>query len=171
MNDFSADVKLAQQGDTEAFSRLYSLVYKDLYHIALYSLRNSHDACDAVSDTVLDAFSSIGSLRDEKAFRSWIMSILSAKIKRRQREYFSQNEELDEGTDIDETFSYEYTELNEALERLDPDSRLMLSMSVLGGYTSSEISEVCGIKASSVRSKLSRIKEWLRLELTEEHTT
>ncbi len=55
MNDFSADVKLAMKGSTEAFARLYALVYKDLYHVALYSLRNSHDACDAVSDTVLDA--------------------------------------------------------------------------------------------------------------------
>ena len=53
MNDFSTDVKLARAGDTEAFARLYSLVYKDLYHIALYSLRSSHDACDAVSDEVL----------------------------------------------------------------------------------------------------------------------
>lgn len=66
MNDFSADVKLAMKGSTEAFARLYALVYKDLYHVALYSLRNSHDACDAVSDTVLDAFCSIGKLRDEK---------------------------------------------------------------------------------------------------------
>ncbi|MCR4888362.1 MAG: sigma-70 family RNA polymerase sigma factor, partial [Ruminococcus sp.] len=89
MNDFSTDVKLAQAGDSQAFSRLYALVYKDLYHIALYSLRNSHDACDAVSETVLDAFCSIGKLRDEKAFRSWIMKILSAKIKQKQREYFT----------------------------------------------------------------------------------
>ena len=72
-NDFTEDVKLARKGDSEAFSRLYSIVYKDLYRIALYSLRNSHDACDVVSDTVLDAFCSIGSLRDEAAFRLWIM--------------------------------------------------------------------------------------------------
>ena len=71
MNDFSTDVKLARGGDSAAFARLYSLVYKDLYHIALYSLRSSHDACDVVSDTVLDAFTTIGKLKDEKAFRGW----------------------------------------------------------------------------------------------------
>ena len=76
MKSFSEDVKLARNGDTDAFARLYAEVYKDLYHIALYSLGNVHDACDAVSDTVLDAFCSIGRLRDEKAFRSWIMRIL-----------------------------------------------------------------------------------------------
>ena len=58
MNDYSADVRLAREGSTEAFSRLYETVYEDLYHIALYSLRNPHDAADTVSDTVLDAFCS-----------------------------------------------------------------------------------------------------------------
>ena len=70
MNDFSADVRLAQQGSSEAFSRLYATVYKDMYHIALYSLRNSHDASDAVSDTVLDAFCTIKKLKNPESRNS-----------------------------------------------------------------------------------------------------
>lgn len=164
-NDFSADVKLARQGDTAAFSRLYSLVYKDMYHIALYSLRSSHDACDAVSDTVLDAFRSIGKLKDENAFRSWIMRILSAKIKQKQKEYFAGIEELSEDNSPAVAFDCESSELHEAIEKLDSTSRLILSLSVLQGYTSEEIANVCAIKASTVRSRLTRIKEKLRLEL------
>jgi len=168
MNDYSADVRLAREGSTEAFSRLYETVYEDLYHIALYSLRNPHDAADAVSDTVLDAFCSIKKLRSPEKFRSWIMSILAAKIKRKQRSYFEPTDELNENTDLTESFSYESVELREAVEKLDTESRLLLSMSVLGGYSSDEISEVCGIKAGTVRSKLTRIKQKLRLELTPE---
>lgn len=168
MNDFSADVKLAKKGSTEAFSRLYETVYKDLYHIALYSLKSSHDAGDVVSDTVLDAYCSIDKLREPEKFRSWIMRILSAKIKRRQKEYFNATEELDgDFLEID-NFDYDSVELKEALNRLDTESRLILSMSVLGGYTSDEISEICEIKSGTVRSRLSRIKEKLRLELTPE---
>ncbi len=165
MNDFSADVKLAMKGSTEAFARLYALVYKDLYHVALYSLRNSHDACDAVSDTVLDAFCSIGKLRDEKAFRSWIMRILSAKIKHKQREYFDVAEEFCEENEPQSLFEYGNIELKQAVEELEPQSRLILSLSVIEGYTSEEISEICGINANTVRSKLSRIKRRLKLEL------
>ena len=151
MNDFSADVKLAMKGSTEAFARLYALVYKDLYHVALYSLRNSHDACDAVSDTVLDAFCSIGKLRDEKAFRSWIMRILSAKIKHK---YFDVAEELCEENEPQSLFEYDNIELKQAVEELEPQSRLILSLSVIEGYTSEEISEICGINPNTVRSKL-----------------
>ncbi|WP_295069921.1 sigma-70 family RNA polymerase sigma factor [Ruminococcus sp.] len=168
MNDYSADVRLAREGSTEAFARLYATVYEDLYHIALYSLRSPHDAADTVSDTVLDAFCSIKKLRSPEKFRSWIMTILAAKIKRKQRSYFEPADELNENTDLTESFDFESVELREAVENLDTESRLLLSMSVLEGYSSDEISQVCGIKPSTVRSRLTRIKQKLRLELTPE---
>ncbi|MBP5578096.1 MAG: sigma-70 family RNA polymerase sigma factor [Ruminococcus sp.] len=168
MNDLSNDVRLAGKGDTEAFARLYGTVYEDLYHIALNSLRSTHDAADAVSDTILDAFRYIKKLRSPDKFRSWIMTILAAKIKRKQRTYFEPSEELNENTQLSDSFSYESVELREAMEKLDEESRLLLSMSVLGGYTSDEISSLCGINSATVRSKLSRIKHKLRLELTPE---
>ena len=167
MDDFSADVKLAQEGSSEAFSRLYALVYKDMYHIALYSLRNAHDASDAVSETVLDAFCSIKKLRDPSCFKSWIMRILSAKIKRMQSGYFKEMDELKDDSGIS-NFDFDSVDLRESIERLDSASRLKLSMSVLVGYSRAEISKICDIKASTVRSRLSRIKNALRIELTPE---
>lgn len=163
--DLSENVKLAKNGDTAAFARLYELVYKDLYRIALYSLRSSHDACDAVSDTVLDAFCSISSLKDEKAFRKWIMRILSAKIKRKQRDYFAETVELTEDIEPAVDFDCELSELKHAMDSLEPRSRLILSMSVLEGYTADEISGICDIKSATVRSIIARTKKKLRLEL------
>lgn len=96
------------------------------------------------------------------------MSILAVRIKRKQRSYFEPSEELNENSSLTDSFSFESVELREAVARLDPESRLMLSMSVLGGYTSGEISDICGMKPGAVRSKLTRIKERLRLELTPE---
>lgn len=168
MNNFSANVKAARRGDAEAFARLYQAVYKDLYRIALCSLRNSHDACDAVSDTVMDAFCSIGRLRDEKAFRGWIMQILAAKIKRKQQDYYNIPSDIEESLNEGEDFDYLSFEVREALENLDSESRLILSMSVLCGYTSEEIARICGIKAGTVRSRLARIRQLLRVRLGEE---
>lgn len=167
MSDIQNDVRLAQAGDTDAFARLYATVYKDMYHIALYTLKNSHDAADTVSDAVLDAFCSVKKLRDPMSFQPWIMKILSAKIKRRQKEYFSSADELPDDSCFAD-FSFESVELREAVDRLDTGSRLLLSLSVLGGYSSDEISRICDIKASTVRSRLSRIKDKLRLELSPE---
>lgn len=166
MTDFSADVKLAMNGNTKAFARLYSLVYKDLYHIALYSLRSPHDACDVVSDTVLDAFCTIHKLRDEKSFRNWIMRILSAKIKQKQRDYFSDTTVLTDENEPENEFDFENLELKDAMEKLDPQDRLILSLSAIDGYTSEEISQICDIKANTIRSRIARIKKRLRIELS-----
>ncbi|MGN1480918.1 RNA polymerase sigma factor [Porcipelethomonas sp.] len=169
MTDFQNDVKLARKGDTEAFSRLYAVIYKEMYHTALYNLRSPHDAYDAVSETVIDAFSSIGRLKNEDAFKSWIMKILFSKIKQKQKEYYKNDSDNDDDSINNlrtEDFDFEYSELKNALESLDDESRGILSLSVLGGYTSEEIAGIYGLKPSSVRSKLSRIKKELRLTLT-----
>lgn len=167
MNDFKTDAELARKGDTAAFSRLYSMVYKEMYHTALYNLRSPHDAADAVSDTVADAFETIGRLKNAEAFKAWIMKILFAKIKKRQKEYMNSSAELDDALIYNEDFDFDSSELKDALDSLDEESRTILSLSVLGGYKSMEIAEISGLKASAVRSKLSRIKAQLRLSLCE----
>lgn len=164
--NFKKDISLAVEGDCDAFARLYSLVYKDLYHIALCSLRNPHDAADAVSDAVSDAFAQITKLRNESAFKSWIIRILTVKIKLRQAEYLNKKSFDDYSEDENGCeFNFRHAELINELDALSAEERLILSLSVLGGYSSREISSMCGIKPASVRSRLSRTKEKLRKAL------
>ncbi len=163
--DFKKDVRLAVRGDTEAFSRLYAIVYEELYRTAFYSLRNEHDAADTVSETVLDAFYSIKKLRSEEAFRSWIFKILSAKIKRKQADYANASSDIESQeyeNILHENFSFESFELAEAMYRIEDEERLILSLSVLSGYSGDEIAKICGINPSTVRSKLMRTKEKLK---------
>lgn len=40
--------ELAVNGDTDAFSKLYGEIYKELYYYALANLQNAEDAADAV---------------------------------------------------------------------------------------------------------------------------
>ena len=163
--EFKKDVGLAVRGDREAFSRLYALVYEELYRTAFYSLRNEHDASDAVSETVLDAFRTIKKLRNEEAFRGWMFKILSAKIKRKQSEYANPASDIDEPeyeNMLHESFEFESLELAEAMYRIEDEERMILSLSVLSGYTGDEIAKICGINPSTVRSKLMRTKEKLK---------
>ncbi len=167
MNDIKTNVQLAKSGSTEAFTELYKTVYKELYYTALYNLRNEHDACDAVSDTVLDAFNSIKKLKDDEKFKSWIMKILFAKIKKRQKDYSNAAESIEENDTLSEDFDFENSDLKEAIDKLDNDSKAILSLSVLGGYSSEEISLIYGMNSSTVRSRLARVKEKLRISLSE----
>ena len=86
-------IKRAKRGDAEAFGELYKDIYKQLYKFAYYMLKNAEDAEDVVSETVMDAFSSIKKLKKEEAFSSWIFQILSNKCKRKMKEYYQKRNE------------------------------------------------------------------------------
>lgn len=173
--DFAERVKKARAGDADAFAELYSLVYKELYRIALVNLKNQHDASDVVSDTVLEAYSSIKKLRDEKAFKAWIIKILTVKIKNKQKEYIKTR---DYRTDLDDLensveqkgfgeINYSGLEIMEEFRRLNEEERLILSLSVVSGYTSEEIAKATGLSANTIRSKAARAKIKLRQMLDE----
>ena len=169
--DFSDCVKRARGGDADAFAKLYSLVYKDLYHIALCNLRNQHDASDVVSEAVLDAFTSIKNLRDLNAFKAWIVRILTVKIKKKQREYIENNGTQDI-EDVEQEITGEISnnglDIMEAIAKLEENERLVLSLNIVAGYTSEEIAKMCDTKSATVRSKLSRAKIKLRQQLISE---
>ncbi len=173
--EFSRCVEKARKGDADAFAELYSLVYKDLYRIALINLNNNqHDASDVVSDTVLDAYSSIKKLKDESAFKAWIIKILTVKIKNKQREYIERNNYRKELDDIEgveqeksEEINYSGLEIMDEFAKLGEEERLVLSLSVVSGYKSEEIARMTGISANTVRSKVARAKIKLKQMLTE----
>ena len=171
--DFTASVRRAQAGDPKAFAELYSLVYKDLYRIALLNLNNQHDASDVVSDTVLEAYSSITKLRDEKAFKAWITKILTIKIKNKRREYSQINNFREELDDLGEDAKDEAAEIDidgmnvmEGFKQLSAEERMVLSLSVVSGYKSEEIAKMFGTNANTVRSKVARAKSKLKQLIT-----
>lgn len=169
--DFAAMVKRARQGDADAFGMLYSTIYPTLYRVARCSLRTPEDAADAVSEAVLDAFQSICRLKNEAAFQSWMFTILTAKIKRKQREYAHASKELTEENSPAVPFESESTALSAALAQLPAEDRLLLSLQVLGGYQSKELAKLFGGTASGIRSRLMRIRQTLRDYLSDSDAT
>ena len=69
--------------DVDTFARMYEEIYKDLYRFALCMMKNEQDAEDAVSDAVLSGYENIRKLRDEKAFKSWMFTILANTCKKK----------------------------------------------------------------------------------------
>ena len=156
------------KGDAKAFEELYSGIYKKLYYYALANLGSSEDAADAVQDAVLDAFDSIGGLKNAAAFDSWLFSILSARIKRKQAEYVQGRNfgaELGEGKENDlpaEDGAFSQCEIVEGFSQLEEKQRLCLSLYTIGGYRTGEIAEMTGLRPSTVRSLISRGRKKLR---------
>ncbi|MEE1154649.1 MAG: RNA polymerase sigma factor [Acutalibacteraceae bacterium] len=161
-NDFSALVKAAKKGDRHSFALLYSNIYKELYRYALFTLRSQQDAEDCVSEAVIDAYRTIGNLKNEESFKAWFFKILSAKCKRKMKEYYKNPQK-----EID--FSLEYfddldtgIDLKNAFLTLSDEDRMIISLTIFGGYSSKEISKIIKMNSSTVRSRYSRALDKLR---------
>ena len=123
--------------DAAAFAGMYETIYKDLYRYALCMMRNPHDAEDVVSETVIKGYERIHTLRSEDAFKSWMFTILSDEAA---------------GEDVMNL----RLDLRRALAVLSEEERMIIGLSVYGGYQSQEISKILHIKDGTVRSKRSR---------------
>lgn len=169
----------ARQGDASAFAKLYEGIYKRLYYYALANLNNQDDAKDIISDTVLDAFKGIKNLKSSKAFDRWMFKILISKIKKHQKVYIEERNNTEitnqifDMTEIDERYNiqsrfdeYSGVELLSEFEKLPYKYRLCITLNVLYGYTSEEISVMTEINASTVRTYINRGKISLREALT-----
>ena len=70
-------VNKAKNGDKEAFCELILIVKDDLYKIAKSRLGNKEDDIfDAIQETIISAYISIGKLKKVLSFKSWIIKIL-----------------------------------------------------------------------------------------------
>lgn len=158
MENYLKLVKRAKQGDTEAFASLYAEIYENMYRFALYTLRNTSDAEDVVSEAVMDAFAAIRKLRSEEAFKSWMFQILSNKCKDKLREYSKKAYELDD--EVLEKQSTVGPEEGAIVRRsffdLEDEERIIIGMHLFCGYKSREIAEILHMNENTVRSKESR---------------
>ena len=159
-------VKQAVAGDTAAYGALYELYALDLYRFALSICRNPHDAEDAVQETVLSVYKSIGTLRNKEKFTSYLFTALANTCKRKLKSAKCSVELFENAsTDTAETdFQFTY-EIKEALFKLEETSRQILVLSVLVGFTSKEIGEMLDMPAATVRTKQKRALEFMRKEL------
>lgn len=149
-------VHRAKFGDAEAFSELYEGIYKDMYRFALYTLKNTYDAEDAVSDTVVDAWRTIRLLRNEESFKAWVFRILSNKCKQRLNSYRVKMMEIPENMVSESRDMSEDMDVRRAFAELNDEERLILSLNLFAGYTGKEIAKALGLNESTVRSKQSR---------------
>lgn len=168
-DSFNDQVKRARKGDRHAFSLLYQEIYKDLYRYACFVLRNPQDAEDAVSDAVADAYAAIGRLRGEDAFKSWMFTILSRKCKKQLRAYYRDGSLINSPPPVPVFLQLDAgAELKEALLLLSGEERMIVALTVFGGYSSEETAKICKLNRNTVRSKYARALKKLKTAL-EEH--
>ncbi len=70
-------LRKARKGDPDAFSELMQMHLPSLYRTAKAIVYSDADAADAIQETLLACWQKLSQVRDETAFRAWMMRIPS----------------------------------------------------------------------------------------------
>lgn len=154
----------AKNGDKEAFGELYGIYSREMYGFAYWYLGDKYSAEDAVSDAAVNAFISVGKIRDTSKFKGWLFTILLRSCQKQLKNIIGMRQcaEIGEVSVKDENISVEErAELKSALSVLSEEDREILLLSSMGGLTSKEIGRMLSMPSGTVRSKISRATDKL----------
>ena len=78
-------VRLARNGDREAFARLVEIHQHGAWRVAMSALGRAEEAEDAAQEAFISAWQSLAALRGDDRFRPWLLSIAWRKALDRRR--------------------------------------------------------------------------------------
>lgn len=178
-------IQQAQQGSIAAFNRLVMTYQGMAYNVAYRVIGTQEGAADACQDAFLKAFKSMGQYRGG-SFKSWLMRIITNtcydQLRYKKRRPSDSLEALMEnsGTEpVSMTSSAERPEdnvmrhelndmLQQGINQLPEDQRIVLILNDVQGFSYQEISEITGQPLGTVKSRLSRARGRLRDFLREQ---
>ena len=139
-----------------------------MYHVSFSMLRNNDDCADAVQETLTRAWQKRGSLRNMDRFRPWLMRILVNQCndmlrKHQKRSFFPLQED---------TVAVEPPQppiaLQEALDTLKPEWRVLITLHYLEGYSVQEMADLLGVPTGTVKTRMMFARERLSVLLRED---
>jgi RNA polymerase sigma-70 factor (ECF subfamily) len=171
-----AMARSAATGDEVAFARLVAEHHATMSRVAFVICGDREAARDAVQAAWVSAWRRLGSLRDPRQVRPWLVAIAvneARQVRRRRRRQpvtdISNAVAIDAGGDPIE--AVELMDLRRVLDGVKPDDAALLAMRFTAGLDSATIASHLGMSASGVRSRLARLLERLRDDLALETET
>lgn len=182
-DSFSDDARLVARtlsGDQGAFRQLFESHAPFVHRLAIRMLGDAEDAADLTQEIFVRAYERLRSMRDGQAFRAWLtrlaVNMAHDRLRRRRmptvsldcpppgREEGAEWTLADEGLDTEARLLREELarQVQQALQALSADHRLVVALHHLEGLPVDEIATTLGVPIGTVKSRLSRARVELR---------
>jgi len=150
----------------QRYEALVRALHADIYRYAYWLIGNKAIAEDVVQETFLRAWKSLDSLNDEKAAKSWLITILRRENARRfERKQFDLVD-IDDVHVEDTASSLESAHIQEEVQRhiakLEVEYREPLMLQIIFGFSGEEIAEQLSLNKNTVNTRLFRARSQLK---------
>lgn len=171
-------IRLCKSGEREAFAPLVDAYQRRVFSIVFHLVRRRNDIEDLVQEIFMKAFAAIGSYNSQSSFGTWLNRIAvnhCYDYLRRQRSsrvtyFWEMSEEgqrqvesqshnpAGDGSDSAEKLAIGDL-INKLLVRAPAEDRVILSLKEIEDKSVEEISEIMGLKLSTVKVRLHRARK------------
>jgi RNA polymerase sigma-70 factor (ECF subfamily) len=168
-------VEACQRGDAEAFGLLVARHQRDVYRLCYRYVGNQYDADDMAQEVFLKAFRSIGRLRGESAFSTWLYRIavntcLNFRSSGRRPHDEVSDRLPDPSPGVRERLEEEARDsrIRQAVERLPDKQRATLVLKVYQELSHEEVAAVLGVSVGTAKANLFHALRNLKRQLGRE---
>jgi len=166
----AAYVQQVLNGNSDAFTRLVDRYYERCARFAVRMLGDRDDAEDALQQTFLRAYRSLGRYQEQDRFSAWLYRILvnqcrsaAAQRGRRERVFVREETALLNAADRRQGWSGEDEELvQRILAELDPLLREAFVLKYVEELSYEEMSAATGVGVSALKMRVKRACDRLR---------
>lgn len=175
-------VRRAQHGDQAALSELISRYERKTYNLAFRLMGNHADASDAAQEALVRVYTRLHNFRGDSAFSTWLFRVATNtcldELRRRGRLRYTSldsplatedgalpRQALDDGDSPTERAERREIQaaVQRAINRLPDEYRVVVVMRDLHDYTYHEIAALLGTSLGTIKSRLHRARQALRL--------
>ncbi len=140
--------------------------YGDMvYRIALTQVKNSSDAEDIYQEVFIALIKNINTIENDKHLKYWLIRTTLNKCKNHFKLFW--NRMVDKTTIFDYNHSYEFelNEIREIVKSLPTRYRDVVYLHYYEGYSIKEISNILDIKEGTIKSRLFKARDLLKVEI------
>ena len=169
LGDDGALVAGVRAGNTLAMAALYDRYVGDVRRILLHTLGPRLDLADLVQDVFINVLTSVRSLRDTSALRSWLFQVTVRTARKHLRgssrrwwlKLWPQGDELETqpAEALEENASDAVQATFRILKDMEAEDRLVFSLRYVSGLDLNEMAEVCEMSLSTLKRRLNRAEE------------
>ena len=184
-HDVELDVELVERhrcGDLQAFDEVYARFAEMVYNLAVRLSGNREEAADLTQEIFLRIYRHLGSFAGRSTLKTWVFRIAVNHCRDRLSRHVPAMQSIDDGVEEEgmpiadpgrgpedlAVAADEGRRVTTGLARLPQVFREAVVLRDLEGLSYEEIAEVLGVRVGTVRSRIARGREQLRLLLERE---
>jgi RNA polymerase sigma factor (sigma-70 family) len=169
LDEERATIRLAQQGDQQAFYQLYQKYHGKVYAICWRMLADKESAEDVCQEVFVQLWQKITNFRGESKFSTWLHSVTNnivlghlRKHKNWLQRIFSIEDQTIQDIGVEMEDNTGLTTLDKQIARLPERARLVFVLFAIEGYRHEEIAKMLNMAVGTSKAQYHRARGLLR---------